>query len=260
MPAHRQAEGKRKSLGAGSAGAGGLPRRAPAGLVALAVAALSVLPAPPVQAQAQAQAQAGPGAGVGVVAAFSSEYVARGMSLSRGQAAPQARVDLDAGGWYAGALAARVHYDYAKRGARTLVYGGYAERLPSGLSWEAGALQSTLGGSAYRYHEFYAGLAGDRLAGRIYYSPSYYGDAATVYAELNGSRLLRTGLALVGHLGLLRPLGSAESEARSRLDLRAGLSLDRGNWTVQLALLANLPRRRGAEAPRALQVSASYGF
>lgn len=207
-----------------------------------------------------AQAQTGPGAEVGVVAALSSDFVARGMSLSRGQAAPQLRVDLDAGGWYAGALLARVRYAYADARAQALAYAGYAQRLPSGLSWEAGALQSTLAGSAYRYHEFYAGLAGDRLAGRLYYSPSYYGDAPTVYAELNGSRPLRDGLALVGHLGILRPLGSAEDEVRSRIDLRAGLSLDTGNWNVQLALLANLPRRHGLEAPRALHLSASYGF
>jgi uncharacterized protein (TIGR02001 family) len=194
------------------------------------------------------------------VAALGSEYVARGVSLSRGRPAPQLRVDLDAGGWYAGALVARVRYDYTAPGPRVLAYGGHAERLPSGLSWEAGALWSSLGGSAYRYHEVYAGLAGDRLAGRVYYSPSYYGDAAAVYAELNGSRPLRGGLALVAHAGLLRPLGSAEDEARSRIDLRAGLSLDSGNWNVQLALLANLPRRHGAEAPRALHLSASYGF
>jgi hypothetical protein len=81
-----------------------------------------------------------------------------------------------------------------------------------------------------------------------------------VYAELNGSTPLRDGLALVGHMGLLNPLGSAEDEARRRVDLRVGLSLDSGNWNLQLALLANLPRRHGAEAPRALHLSASYGF
>jgi uncharacterized protein (TIGR02001 family) len=226
--------------------------RARCALVALACAAQP--------AQAQAQAQNGLGVGVGVSAAASSDYVARGMSLSRGRVAPQLRVDFDAGGSYAGALAARLRYAWADARTEGLVYAGYAQRLPSGLGWEAGALQSTLGGSAYRYHEFYAGLAADRLAGRVYYSPSYYGDAATIYAELNGSKPLRDGLALVGHVGLLRPLGSAEDEARSRIDLRAGLSLDSGNWNVQLALLANLPRRHGPEAPRALQVSASYGF
>ena len=249
MPPHSQAEGKPESSGAslsaGTGGAGG-PLRC-----ALAALACAVLPA---------QAQTGLGVGGGVVAALGSEYVARGMSLSHGQAAPQLRVDLDAGGWYAGALVARVRYAYADARAQALAYAGYAQRLPSGLSWEVGALQSSLAGSAYRYHEFYAGLAGDRLAGRVYYSPSYYGDAPTVYTELNGSQPLRDRLALVGHLGLLRPLGRAEDEARSRIDLRAGLSLETGNWNVQLALLANLPRRHGAEAPRALQVSASYGF
>jgi len=182
------------------------------------------------------------------------------MSLSRRQAAPQLRVDLDAGGWYAGAVAARVRYAYADARAQALAYAGYARRLPSGLSWEAGALESTLAGSAYRYHEFYAGLAGDRLAGRVYYSPSYYGDAPTVYAELNGSVPLRDGLAVVAHLGALSPLRGAEDEARRRIDLRLGLALDSGNWNLQLALLANLPRRHGPEAPSALQVSASYGF
>jgi uncharacterized protein (TIGR02001 family) len=243
MPSHRHAEGKPESLGAADAGAGRLLR------CALAALACTVQPA---------QAQAG--LDVGVVAALSSEYVARGMSLSHGRASPQLRVDLDAGGWYAGAQVARVRYDYTAPGPQLLAYGGYAEKLPSGLSWEAGALWSTLGGSVYRYHEVYAGLAGDRLSGRLYYSPSYYGDAPTIYAELNGSQPLREGLALVGHIGLLRPLGSAEDEARSRIDLRAGLSLGSGNWNVQLALLASLPRRHGSEAPRALQLSASYGF
>jgi uncharacterized protein (TIGR02001 family) len=207
-----------------------------------------------------AKAQTGLGVGVGMAAALSSEYVARGMSLSRGRVAPQVRVDFDAGGWYAGALLARLRYAYGDARTEGLAYAGYAGRLPSGLNWEAGALQSTLGGSAYRYHELFAGLAGNRLAGRVYYSPSYYGGAATVYAELNGSTPLREGLALVGHLGLLNPLGSADDEARRRLDLRVGLSLDSGNWNVQLALLANLPRRQAPEAPRTLHLSASYGF
>jgi uncharacterized protein (TIGR02001 family) len=251
MSSTGNAEDKPHSLGHGAAGARGLVRCAVAALAVLAVLACVLQPA---------KAQTGLGVGVGMMAAVSSEYVARGMSLSRGRPAPQVRVDFDAGGWYAGALLARLRYGYG--GARTqgLAYAGYAGRLPSGLNWEAGALQSTLGGSAYRYHELYAGLAADRLAGRVYYSPSYYGDAATVYAELNGSAPLRDGLALVGHLGLLNPLGSAEDEARRRVDLRVGLSLDSGNWNLQLALLANLPRRHGPEAPRALHLSASYGF
>jgi uncharacterized protein (TIGR02001 family) len=198
---------------------------------------------------------------VGVTATATSEYVVRGMSLSQGRAAPQLRLDVDAAGWYAGALLSPARLDYTGTRAQVLAYGGHAWRMQSGLSLDAGVLGATLTDTrAYRYHELYAGLSGERFAGRVYYSPSYYGDAATVYAELNGSAPLRDGLALVGHVGLLQPLGSADDEARRRLDLRVGLSLDSGNWNVQLSLLANLPRRHGPDAPRALQVSASYGF
>jgi uncharacterized protein (TIGR02001 family) len=204
---------------------------------------------PPAQAQ------------VGVTATAISEYVARGMSLGRGRPAPQLRLDVDAAGWYAGALLSPARLDYTGTRAQVLAYGGHAWRMQSGLGVDVGVLGATLTDTrAYRYHELYAGLSGERFAGRVYYSPSYYGDAATVYAELNGSAPLRDGLALVGHVGLLQPLGGAEDEARRRLDLRVGLSLDSGNWNVQLALLANLPRRHGQDAPRALQVSASYGF
>ena len=212
------------------------------------MAALACAPQP-------ARAQAG--ASVTLV----SDYVVRGMSLSQGRPVPQLRLDLDAGAWYAGALVSRVRYAGSDAGAQLLAYAGYARRLPSGLSWEAGALRSTFPGDrAYGYDELYAGLAGDRVAGRVHVSPSYYGDAPTVYAELDGSAPLRDGLALVGHLGILQPLAKAEDEARRRIDLRVGLSLDSGNWNVRLALLANIPRRQGPDAPRALQVSASYGF
>jgi uncharacterized protein (TIGR02001 family) len=216
------------------------------------MAALACAPQP---AGAQARLDAA------LVATLASEHVVRGMSLSQARAAPQLRLDLDAGAWYAGALLSRARYAYTDAQGQVLAYAGYASRLPSGLSWEAGALRARLvGSSAYGYHELYAGLAGERLGGRVYYSPSYYGDARTIYAELNGNAPLRDGLALVAHFGLLHPLGSAEDEARRRIDLRLGLSFERGNWNVQLALLANLPRRHGPEAPRALQLSASYGF
>jgi uncharacterized protein (TIGR02001 family) len=206
-------------------------------------------------------AQAQGGVDAAVVSSLASEHVVRGMSLSQGRPAPQLRLDLDAGAWYAGALLSRARYAYTDVHAHVLAYAGYADKLRSGLGWEAGALRSQLAGSSgYRYHELYAGLAGDRLGGRVYFSPSYYGDAPTVYAELNGSAPLRDGLAVVGHLGLLHPLRKAEDEARRRIDLRVGLSLDSGAWNVQLAFLANLPRWNGPGTPRALQLSASYGF
>jgi uncharacterized protein (TIGR02001 family) len=197
-----------------------------------------------------------------ISASVVSEYTARGMSLSKGRVAPQLRVDYDAaGGWYAGALASRAALPYSDANLQTVVYGGYAQTVAPGLAWEAGALRAAFANEdEYAYHEVYLGLAHDRLAGRVYFSPSYYGAGKTLYTELNGSWPLRDRLALVGHLGWLHPFSPHGERTRERLDLRLGLGLDAGPWNLQLAVLASLPRRHGPDAPRALVLSATYGF
>lgn len=193
-------------------------------------------------------------------AALVSEYSARGVSLSRGRPTPQLRIDYDApSGWYAGALVSHVELPGEKSGAQLVAYGGYAQRLASGLTWEAGALDASFEhGQEYRYHEFYAGLTRDDLAARVYFSPSYYGGARTVYAEANASRLLRDRLTLLGHLGLLHVLGGGGG-TRNWLDVRVALGLDLGAWNVQFAVVE---RTAGGRAPRAraLAVSASHAF
>lgn len=193
-------------------------------------------------------------------AALTSEYSARGVSLSRGRPAPQLRIDYDApSGWYAGALVSRVELPGEQPGAQLIAYGGYAQRLASGLTLEAGALDASFQqGQEYRYHEFYAGMTRDGLGARVYFSPSYYGGARTVYAEANASRLLRERLTLLGHLGLLHVLGGG-GETRNWLDARVALGLDLGAWNVQFALVG---RTAGGRAPRAhaLAVSASHAF
>lgn len=196
---------------------------------------------------------------VGVSASLLSEYSVRGVSLSRGHPSPQLRLDIDgSGGWYGGALLARVALADSPASLQLLAYGGYARTLAPGLSWDAGALAATFRhGAEYRYHEFYAGLARDRIAARVWFSPSYYGSGKTVYAELNASWPLGAGVTLSGHAGALRPLGSGDMA--TRLDLRAGLGVELGHCTVQLAVMASAPRRR-QDAARALALSASYAF
>jgi uncharacterized protein (TIGR02001 family) len=197
-----------------------------------------------------------------VTASVASEYSARGRSLSKGRVAPQLRVDYDAAsGWYAGALLSRAALPYSDAEGQVVAYGGYAQTLAPGTTWEAGVLDASfVGDQEYHYHEFYAGLAKDRIAARAYFSPSYYGGGKTLYAELNGSYPLQGRLALVGHVGLLHPFSADSEEDRQRLDLRLGLGYDVGAWSFQVALLASGPRRQGADAPRAVVVSASYGF
>jgi uncharacterized protein (TIGR02001 family) len=197
-----------------------------------------------------------------VSASIASEYSARGMSLSQGRPAPQLRLDYDGPrGWYAGAMASRVDFRYSDADVQLIAYGGYGARLSSGLAWEAGALKvSFRPDREYQYHEFYAGLSRDRVEGRVYFSPSYYGGGKTVYGELNASWPLRDRFTLVGHLGVLHPFGGSGEQARNRLDLRLGLGLEVGNCNLQLAVLASAPRRRSFEAARALALTATYAF
>jgi uncharacterized protein (TIGR02001 family) len=210
--------------------------------------AACVLAAAPVRAQLAASA------------ALVSDYSVRGMTLSEGRPEAQLRLDYDArGGWYAGALASGVALAGSGARQQVLGYGGYAHRLPSGLSWEAGLLNATFAGDPeYRYHEFYAGLARDGLNARLYYSPAYYGQGKTLYAELNGAMPLQGKLTLSGHLGLLHPFGDGGDQARHRIDARVALGMDVGRLNLQIAVVAAAPG--GHEAARKLAIGATCGF
>ena len=81
-------------------------------------------------------------------AAFPSATAAPAPQLSLAYDAPQ--------GWYAGAFAAPRLALGERTGVTQLVaYGGYARRLASGLSWEAGASSTAFPHAAeYNYREF----------------------------------------------------------------------------------------------------------
>jgi hypothetical protein len=111
----------------------------------------------------------------------------------------------------------------------------------------------------------YAGLASDRISGRIYLSPAYYGYGGRVaYAELNGFYPLRERIKLIAHVGLLHGLRGPVAEARDRIDMRLAIGFDAGACNIQLAWLGSASVGPGAEmasrAPRALNLSASYSF
>jgi uncharacterized protein (TIGR02001 family) len=195
---------------------------------------------------------------------LASEYSVRGVSLSSGRPAPQLSVAYDAAqGWYAGAFAAPGLTLGERSGVSSdvtqlIAYGGYAHRLASGLSWEAGASSTGFQhASEYNYREIYAGLASDRVEGRIYFAPAYYGYGGRVaYGELNGFYPLREHLKLVAHIGALHAWAAT---ARDRIDLRLAIAYDGGDCNVQLAWLAS-DRRGDARSPRALSLSATVSF
>lgn len=190
--------------------------------------------------------------------ALSSEYSVRGVSLSDGRPAPQFGLAWDgAQGWYAGAYAApRLTLGERSDVTSLAAYGGYAGPVRSGLAWEVGATSTAFAGaSEYNYRELYAGVMTDRLAARVYFSPSYYGyGGRTQYAELNGFYPLRDKVKLIGHAGILHGRAS-----RNRIDLRLAVGVDVGDVNLQLAWLHHT-NMDGLRSPRAVALSASCSF
>lgn len=170
-----------------------------------------------------------------------SDYRYRGVSLSDDRPAVQLSLAYDhAAGGYAGLLVSSLRYaDNGGTDTLLLPYLGYAWRLHPDLNAEIGAQYSRFPDVGfYDYAEFYAGLSSDRLGARIYYAPHYFGQASTVYLELNGSHPLSERLRLLGHVGLLRQQGGNDDEAvvidRYRYDLRFGLGWALSAFDMQL--------------------------
>jgi len=174
--------------------------------------------------------------------ALVSDYRFRGVSLSDRGPAVQASLAYDgADGWYAGAFASSLRLGRTQRTrAQLLTYAGYAWRLRDGLNAETGVDYSAFfgGASGYDYPELYFGLTTDRLSGRLYYAPRYFGeDTPVVYAELNLAQPLSEHVRLLAHLGGLRRGTSEETDRgleRYRLDARLGLGTTLHDFDLQL--------------------------
>lgn len=141
---------------------------------------------------------------VGVV----SDYVFRGVSQTDGAPAFQAGVDVDYGGFYAGAWASSVDFGDSTD-AEVDLYGGY--RI------EAAGFAIDLGAAAFIYVDPPAGSGSDylefkaeasraigpaTLGAAVYYSPDFYGaDERAVYVEANAAWALTSRWTLSGAVG-----------------------------------------------------------
>ena len=138
-----------------------------------------------------------------------SDYRYRGITFSDERSAAQAGLTYDdPSGWFAGAFGSTVRL--APPGATTanlqaIAYAGYATRLSSGVSVEAGGDYSVFAGSSgLNYGEVFVGAATESLSARIYYSPRYFGQSSNaVYGEINASQPLIDRVLLRAHVGLL---------------------------------------------------------
>ena len=175
-------------------------------------------------------------------ASLLSDYRYRGVSLSHNRPAAQLAVAYDdASGWYGGAFASTVQLVYpATRELQVVSFAGYARRLPSGLSWEAGADYSVVtGAQSYSYPEVYLGIASGNVSARLYYAPRYFGQGSDViYGEINASQQLVDRIRLLAHGGVLRNNGDGVYGLRPDrhiLDASVGVALDLDQFSVQLS-------------------------
>jgi len=173
----------------------------------------------------------------------------RGYTLSESR--PVALVDLyydDPSGLY-GTLSGKLVAS-ERDGVRPLGFilnGGYAKRLSSGITIDAGATHSVYSevsdrAAARSYTEFYVGLSGKVLTGRLYASPDYV-NGGSIYGELNFALEIAPSLRLSGHAGLLAPLGNNEDSYsyRREVDWRVGISRQIGPVTLQAAWVGVRP-------------------
>lgn len=212
-------------------------------------------------------------AAAGAQTAFSvsalSDYRYRGVSLSNERPTWRAGVAHDgASGWYLGGSIVGVSLEPAGRQAQLLGYGGVTGTLWQHLGWEAGATGVHFSAdSAADYHEWFAGVHGERWNARLHYSPDYFGSGArTAYGELNVGKSLSRWWRATAHVGALRRLQRAGGVGDTwSLDGALGLALARDAWDVGFELTAGsrsglYPVVYGHHARGALVLSATYAF
>lgn len=196
----------------------------------------------------------------------------RGYTLSDGQPAAIADLYLDDRSGFYGTLAGKVVAG-EHEGLRPLgliLNAGYAKRLSSGLTIDAGVTHSAYSkysdrAAARSYTEAYAGFSRKFLTARVYVSPDYL-RGGTIYGEVNATSEVAPTLSLSGHAGLLIPLGSDSYgyTYRRELDWRIGVARQLGPVTLQAAWTGVGPGqslyRYGSHSRSALVVGVTYAL
>jgi uncharacterized protein (TIGR02001 family) len=200
-----------------------------------------------------------------------SDYRYRGISLSDNEPALQLGVNYDdATGWYAGAFVSTVKSTaYDTRGVQLIAFAGYAWRMPSGLSLDAGADCSVVTAAPrYDYAEVYAGFAFQNVSGRLYYSPRYFGEsAAAVYGELNLAQPLLENVRLLAHVGMLNSKANKYygNPSGALVDGAVGIGVDWQGFTMHVSWVgvnqsSGAYAVNGIERRRGLVVAVSHAF
>ena len=89
---------------------------------------------------------------------------------------------------------------------------GVARLIADGFHCDAGAVYSAFSASRdYDYGEVFAGITSSNFNARVHYSPDYFGfGRGSLYGEMNGTHRLGGDFTLLGHIGVLVPLGEGD--------------------------------------------------
>jgi uncharacterized protein (TIGR02001 family) len=174
-----------------------------------------------------------------------SDYRYRGITLSDQKPAAQFGLTYDdPAGWYAGAFGSTVRLAQpAGPGFQAMVFAGFAARIGSGLSVDAGGDYSAFTGAAgENYGEVYLGVATENVSARIYYSPDYFGQRANaVYGEINAVQSLIDRVSLLLHVGFLTTRAYSPSSpyvsrsSQNVVDSRIGFGANFDLFRLELA-------------------------
>ena len=133
-------------------------------------------------------------ADVGAAVSVFNDARFRGFSISDHH--PVGLVDLsydDASGAYLAASGTAVASSDGVHPLALIVNGGFAKRLQSGITIDAGIVHSEYSHyssalSGRSYTEVYGGVSRKSVSGRLYFSPHYFGTGhATLYGELDNN-------------------------------------------------------------------------
>jgi uncharacterized protein (TIGR02001 family) len=203
------------------------------------------------------------GAQVSGTLAAVSDYRYRGITLSDRKPAAQISATYDDPiGWYAGAFGSTVRLaPPVGANFQAMAFGGYALRLPSGVSVEAGGDYSLFTNAhGDDYGELFIGAATENFSARVYYSPKYFGQSSNaVYGEVNASLPLFDRLQLIAHVGVLK------SAYPHVVDGRIGLVADFELFHLEIAWVGISSRYAaypitGTSSPNTAVVSLSHSF
>lgn len=189
---------------------------------------------------------------IGATVTLASEDRFRGYSVSRGYPAATLSLSYDdaAGPYVEGSVMIAGNPSEGIRRSRFEANAGYAQRLKSGPTLDAGVMHAEYGG--YRIYgaravftEVYAGMISEYVSAHIHYSPRYFErGVSTFYAEADASGPLTPHIRLSGHYGLLFGVAGAPERVSGALpDWRIGAETDFRKLRFELALASRSRRR-----------------